>query len=252
MTEKVAGIREYFSKLGPQGRAGIGTAAALGLYAALGIPAARALMGMMHKGVPIAHNAKPQEIEADRHGPELVKWIERFKDEHPETSSVPVYVSGKVPVSMYIPALAFKMPGSREHLKEKFNISEPGVYLKELSAPVALHELGHVALEKKIPMIRVLTSSVSALALPLLAWTLFKKPVANAGFIERWSPAISAALQVPLLAEEAAASIMAQKTLRRDGESGTKQLLPAWLTYAVSGGMIPAAQTAATLLKKGI
>lgn len=252
MTEKAASIREILAKLGPHQRAGLGTAAALGLYAAIGMPAARALMGIMQKGVPLAHNSHPEPIDRDRHGPELVRWIERFKSEHPETKSVPVYVSGKVPGSMYVPALAFKTEIGRKELDEKWNVKEPGIYLKELSAPVALHELSHVALEKKIPHIRLFTSGVSALALPLLAWTIMKKPVAEAGFIERFAPAISAALQAPLLAEEAAASIMAHKSLKRDGESGTRQLLPAWLTYAVTGGMLPAAQTAATLLKKGI
>lgn len=252
MTEKFSGIREYAAKLSPQLRSGLGAAATLGLYAALGLPAARSLMEKMHKGVTFAHNEKPQPIQADQHGPELVKWIEKFKDEHPETSSVPVFVSGKVPVSMYIPALSFKIPGAKEKLDEKWNVKEPGVYLKELSAPIALHELGHVAIERKIPPIRLLTSGTSALALGLLGWSIAKKPSAAPGFIERYAPAISAALQVPLLAEEGAASIMAEKSMRREGESGKEKLVPAWLTYLVQAGMIPAGQTVATLLKKGI
>jgi len=223
--------------------------AALALYPALTKPVQNYLVEKMTKDTPIAKSDKPIPIQKDQHGADILPWIQRFKKEHPEVKQVPVYVSGRVPSSMYFSSVAFEDPETKKVLKEELGVSKPGVYLRELSAPVALHELGHASLERKVPAISLLTQGVSALSLPLLAYTIFKKP-GKMKFIEKWSPAISAALQVPALAEEAGASIMAEKTLKREGESGKKILGPAWLTYAVGAGLFPAAQTAVKYLKR--
>lgn len=197
----------------------------------------------------IAKNKKPIIISGDRHGKELLKAVRRFKKEHPQVKDVPVYASGKVPVSVYVPELAFRFPEEKRALNS-MNIKKPGVYLRELAAPAALHELGHAALNEKVPGISLMTHFTSALALPLLAYVALRKPVKKAGFIQKYSPAIAAGLQVPILAEEAAASIMAEKSLKARGETGKQVLLPAWMTYAVGSMSAPAAVLAAKYLKR--
>jgi len=212
-------------------------------------PVQNFLIEKMREDVPIAETEKPIPIKKDQHGADILPWIQKFKKEHPEVKQVPVYASGKVPVSMYLSEVAFKNPGQKKLLKEEWGVTKPGVYLRELSAPVALHEMGHASMNEKVPGISLLTHGISALSLPLLAYSIFKKP-GSMKFIEKWSPAISAALQVPALAEEAGASIMAEKTLKREGESGKKIFGPAWLTYAVQAGLFPAAQAAVKYVKR--
>lgn len=247
--EKAADVLEALRKsAGPRLRAGLGAAGALGLYAALGIPAARRLMDMVDSRTVPATNHLPEPVR----GEDLRRSIERFKSEHPSVSPVPVFASGRVPRSTYVSEHLLKLKPVRESFEKEYGIHEPGVYLRELSAPTALHELGHAAMDKKVPGISLMTHLTSALALPLLGWTILKKPVAAAGFIERHAPEISAALQIPLLAEEAAASIMAHETLKREGKSGKGELLPNWLTYLIDAGAPVAAQTAASVLKRGL
>jgi len=53
-----------------------------------------------------------------------------------------------------------------------------------------------------------------------------------------------------MLAEEAAASIIANETLKRRGESGKGVLLPAWFTYLIGAVAPVAGQAVATALKK--
>ena len=234
----------------PRIRAALGAIAAGGAYLAATSPIQRFLMDKVTGDSPVAENESPIPIEQDERGEEVLKWINRFKEENPSTKEVPVFVSGKVPTSVYVSPLIMKSDAIKKHFESEFGVSEPGVYLRELSAPSALHEMGHAAGNKKIPGITLLTHGISALALPLLAWTIFKKPVANAGFIERYAPAIAGAMQVPLLAEEAAASIMAEKVLQKDDASGKDVLVPAWLTYLVGAGAVPTAAAAAKYLKR--
>jgi len=243
-------LKGVWKKIPPAGKAGVGAAAGgLGYMGATG-RLQEHFFGKMTEGVELATADEPIPIAKDSRGTEILKWIKRFKKDHPEVKDVPVYVSGRVETSQYITDAAFKLPGSAEGLKEEYKITKPGIYLREMSAPIALHELGHVALDRKVPGISLLTHGASLAALPLLASVIFRKPVKKAGFIERFAPAISAALQLPLLAEEAGASIIAEKTLRERGETGKKRLLPAWLTYAVAAGTLPTATAAATFLKR--
>lgn len=241
---KQAAIKDLLSD-SPRLRSGLGAAAAMGLYAAFGRPLSRLLLHESDK-VPQAHNVLPEPVR----GEDLRKAIEQFKRDHPEVADVPVFASGKVPVSSYIPAYLLKIPAMRDAYREQWGVEEPGVYVREMSAPVALHELGHAALDKKVPGITLLTHGVSALSIPLLAHTIMSGPVAKAGFIRKYAPLIAGALQLPMLAEEAAASIIAHETLKRRGQSGKKELLPAWMTYLISAGVPVVAQTAATVLKR--
>lgn len=228
----------------------LGAAGGYGAYRLLTGPIKRKLNEKIDlESGEIAKNKKPIIISRDRHGKELLKAVRRFKKEHPQVKDVPVYASGKVPASVYVPELAFQSP-EEERVLNSMNIKKPGVYLSELSAPAALHELGHAALDEKVPGISLMTHFTSALALPLLAYVALKKPGKGAGFIQKYSPAIAASLQVPMLAEEAAASIMAEKSLRVRGETGKQVLLPAWMSHAVKSMSIPAAVLAAKYLKR--
>ena len=128
----------------------------------------------------IAKNKKPIIITKDRHGKELLKAVRRFKKEHPRVKNVPVYASGQVPASVYVPELAFQFP-EEEQILNSINIKKPGIYLRELAAPAALHELGHAALNEKVPGISLMTHFTSALALPLLAYVVLRKPVKRLG-----------------------------------------------------------------------
>ncbi len=243
-------------------KAGIGAVLGAVAYSRLTEPVQERLMDKFVEGVEISKADRPIPIEKDQRGTDLLKWINRFRKDHPETKDVPVYVSGRVPNSQYITSMTFKIPGEAETLKKEWKITKPGIYIRELAAPVALHELGHVAMDRKVPGITLLTHGMSSLALPLLAYAIFKKPKGGMlekkypklkkqfRFVDRWSPAISAALQVPLLAEEAGASIIAEKTLRARGETGKERLLPAWMTYAVGAGTLPIATAAAKFLKR--
>lgn len=242
--EKAAALKDILPAH-PRTRSALGATAALGLYAALGRPLAQRALRSLDE-LPQAVQDLPEPVR----GKDLLGAIDQFKKDHPEVKDVPVYASGKVPRSMYVPGYLLKVPLIREAFQKHYGIEEPGVYIRELSAPVALHELGHAALDRKVPGIGLLTHGTSMLAIPLLAQTILSKPVAQAGFVRRYAPAIAGALQLPVLAEEAAASIIAHETLKRRGQSGGGQLLPAWFTYLLGAGAPVAAQAAATALKR--
>ena len=236
--------------LDPRWKALAGALGTYGAYKLLSKPVLSQIWKRMEGHYDLAETEKPIPIEKDEKGADLAWWIDRFKMEHPETKDVPVYVSGKVPVSQYVSELAFKVPGMKKTMEDEWGVTKPGIYLRELAAPVALHELGHVAIDRKIPGISLLTHGASILALAPLAAVLFRKPVATAGFVERYAPAIAAALEIPLLAEEAAASIIAERTLRREGKTGKDILVPAWLSYAVGLSTVPLATAGAAILKR--
>jgi hypothetical protein len=245
--EELAGV---WKRTDPRLKAALGMLAGYGAYKGVSEAAADKLITRASKGVQDAGDEAPQRIEDDSKAESILKWVEKFKSEHPLTKSVPVYVSGKVPGSLYVPGTSFKLPLVADVLKEQFGIDEPGVYLQQYSAPVALHELGHAAIDKKVPGLSLLTHGASLMALAPLAWMLLRKPGAKPAFLDKYSPAIAAALQVPMLAEEAAASIMAEKTLHGEGESGKGLLVPAWLSHVAVKAKWPLMAAGAALLRK--
>lgn len=254
-------LKSVWKGVDPRAKASIGAALGIAAYGPVRGKLNDYLIGKIDATTPRATAKDPVAVEKELSGTALLRWVEKFRKEHPETKSVPVYVSGRIPVSQYISQLAFEIPGQAETMLREWGIKEPGVYLHELAAPIALHELGHVALDKKVPGLSVLTHGASSLALPLLAAVLLHKPskgFAKAAprlakgmeFVEKYSPLIAAALQVPVLAEEAIPSIMAEKTLRTEGESGVSTLLPAWLSYVAGHATVPLATLAAQQLKR--
>jgi hypothetical protein len=235
--------------LDPRLKAALGVLAGGGVYAATADVAAKAIADRAEVGEDVGDIA-PLPIEKDPKGEDLLRWVERFRERHPSAGTVPVYISGKVPGSVYVPEASTKLPVMGEVLKREFKIEGPGVYLREYSAPVALHELGHAAIDKKVPGISLLTHGASLLALAPIAWMLLRKPGAKPAFVEKYAPGIAAALQIPMLAEEAAASIIAERTLREKGETGKGVLVPAWLSHAAVKAKWPLMAAGAALLRK--
>ena len=239
-----------WKKTDPRIKAALGALAGYGAYKGVAEAAAGKLYAGAMKGVEDVEDDAPRRIEEDEKGSEVLKWITRFRDRHPASASVPVYVSGRVPGSLYVPEAALKVPGVKGVLQKEHGIEEPGVYLREYSASTALHELGHAEVEKKVPGISLLTHGASLMALAPLAWMLLRKPGAKPAFLDRYAPAIAGALQIPMLAEEAAASIIAENTLRGEGESGGKILVPAWLSHAAVKAKWPLMAAGAAIMRK--
>lgn len=227
-----------------------GAAGGYGAHQLLGGPLTNLLSDYSVKDLDKVEEDGPIPIEDDAKGAEVAKWIQKFKKEHPKVKNVPVFVSGRVPGSVYVRERYTKNPKMKAALKEIFGVDEPGVYLRERSAAVALHEMGHAAIEKTIPNVSLLTHGTSLLALPLLGYAIFRRPGGAPKFLTKYAPAISAALQVPFLAEEAAASIIAEKTLRSEGESGKKTLVPAFLSHVTEKAKLPLATGAALFMKR--
>jgi hypothetical protein len=248
-TPFLEGIQRGWGALPPWVKASIGAAGGAAAYRAAAIPVEKALSNKFEKNLDVHENESPKAIGQIKGGEDLARWVEKFKTDHPETKAVPVYASGKIPTSYYVPKHFFMWKGVKEHLKREFGITQPGVYVKEKDAALALHELGHASLDEKFPKIQLLTHAVSAAALPMLAWAIFKKPGVKPHFIERYAPEIAAAMQLPFLAEEATASIMARKSLKSEG-GDSKRLGPAFASHAVGKGLTPAAAIAAMFLKR--
>ena len=243
------GIRRGWGALPPWVKASIGAAGGGAAYRGAAIPVERALSNRIEQGLEVHENESPTAIDKMKGGEDLARWVEKFKTDHPGTKSVPVFASGKIPTSYYVPKHFFAWKGIKDRLKSEFGITEPGVYVKEKDAAIALHELGHADLDRKFPKIQLLTHGISAAALPMRAWAIFKKPGVKPHFIERYAPEIAAAMQLPFLAEEAAASIIARKSLKSEG-GDTKRLGPAFASHAVGKGLTPAAAIAAMFLKR--
>lgn len=243
------GIRRGWGALPPWVKASIGAGVGAAAYRGAAMPIEKALSNRIEKDLEFHENETPMAIGKMKGGEDLARWVEKFKTDHPETKSVPVFASGRVPTSYYVPKHFFAWKGIKDRLKSDFGITEPGVYVKEKDAAIALHELGHASLDKKFPKIQLLTHGISAAALPLLAWAIFKKPGVKPHFIERFAPEIAAAMQLPFLAEEASASIIAGKSLKSEG-GDTKRLGPSFASHAVGKGITPAATIAAMFLKR--
>lgn len=242
-------LRAGWKGLDPRLKAALGVLAGGASYKAVAMPLAAKAYESATQGESVG-DVLPTRIEHDDKGSEILKWVERFRAEHPGASTVPVYISGKVSGSAYVSEAVMKVPLMRKVLKEHEGVEDPGVYLREYSAPVALHELGHAAIDKKVPGISLLTHGASLMALAPIAWMLLRKPGVKPAFIEKYAPAIAAALQIPMLAEEAAASIMAERTLRAGGETGKDTLVPAWLSHAAVKAKWPLMAAGAALLRK--
>jgi len=248
--EKRGTVAEAIRSIPPRLRALLGAGLGYAGMKTVTDPLAALIGAKAVEGFPRAESELPIEIKDDPKGADVLRWIDKFKKDHPDVESVPVFVSGSLPASLYAYSDLFKNPGARKFLKDELGIQSPGVYLNEMSAPIALHELGHAKIERKIPKISLLTHGLPLLSLPLLGYAILKKPGQVPAFLDKAAPLIVAALQVPALAEEAAASIIAERALRREGETGRATFLPAFLAHAVERAGLPLTAAAAMFLKR--
>jgi hypothetical protein len=217
----------------------------------LGIRAAGKVLHdkIREEGIDIVEREIPVPYKKEKVTAPLAGYIEDYRKKY-NLTDVPVYAGGKMDTSMIVPEYA--SAEMIELARKTLNAKGPGIYLKQSSPGIALHELGHAREIREQPTV----SKIPAISGVLGGAATLSGLISKSTKGKMIAALLAGGFMTPALISEYKASAKAKEYLKEYAESKgeeadrAKELDYALGTYVAGAATPPAIIAGSALIRK--